>query len=292
MLEKYAEFCYSQVGSYVLDYVDYFEELRPQLAKADIQVSLPEYISMIAFSSMSAFVLSLFTVTAVLAISSGAAGAILGLAVSITVAGATLLGFYIYPSVMIRNRASKIRDSLPFAAMYMSTLAGTGTQMSDIFKTLGEQEDEYGEIAREARKIDRDIETFGMDVSEALQRAADRTPSKDFKDMMWGLNHVITSGGSMRDFLRERAQNLMDDYQRRVEEFSDKLGLLVEMYITLVIVGSIIFTSMSAVMSSLLTNTSGNALVTIQVFSIFFGLPIISAMFIVLIKGLAPGGIR
>jgi len=52
MLEDYAEFCYNQIGSYTLDYIDYFEDLRPQLSKANIKISLPEYISMMLFSTL------------------------------------------------------------------------------------------------------------------------------------------------------------------------------------------------------------------------------------------------
>jgi hypothetical protein len=83
----------------------------------------------------------------------------------------------------------------------------------------------------------------------------------------------------------------MNDYQRRVEEYAEKLSLMVEMYITVVIVGSIIFTSMSAVMTSV-TSYSANMIVIIQMFAIFIGLPLISGMFILLVKGIAPEGIR
>ncbi len=290
MLETYAEFCYNQIGNYVLDYLEYFEDLRPQLSKANINVSLPEYVAAIAFSSLVASVCSVFVLSSIFMASMGISGFIFGITASLIVGAATMLGFYLYPSILIRNRASKIRDSLPFATMYMSTLAGTGTSMQKIFAVLAEQE-EYGEVAQEAEKINRDIETFGMDISEALKNAADRTPSNDFKDLMWGMNHVITSGGSLRVFLQERAQSLMNEYQRRVEEFASQLGLLVEMYITIVIVGSIIFTSMSAVMSTF-TSMPSNVIVTIQILTIFIGLPLISGMFIVLVKGMAPGGVR
>ncbi|PSH01809.1 MAG: hypothetical protein BRC26_02935 [Nanohaloarchaea archaeon QH_8_44_6] len=131
-----------------------------------------------------------------------------------------------------------------------------------------------------------------MDVSQALRRAAERTPSREFKELIWGMNHIIKSGGSLRVFLQERADRLMDDYRRQIENFADQLSLLVEMYITLVIVGSIIFTSMSVVMSTFSANIAPGTIVVIQVISIFLGLPLISAMFILLVSGLAPGGIR
>lgn len=291
MLEDYANFCYDQIGSYILDYISYFEDLRPQLSKANIPISLPEYISMMVFSTLGVFTFSFFIFGIVLAIVSGLSGFVMGLILSIVFSVASLVGFYLYPSILIKQRASQIRDSLPFATMYMSTLAGTGTALPELFRILGQETEEYGEIAHEAEKISRDIETFGMDVSEALEKAANRTPSKDFKELIWGLNHTITSGGSLRSFLHERSKTLMTDYQRRVESFAEQLSLLVEMYITVVIVGSIVFTTMSVVMSSF-TSYSGENIVLIQISAIFFGLPVISGMFILLVKGMAPGGIR
>ncbi len=290
MLEEYADFCYNQIGSYILDYIEYFEELRPQLSKADIEISLPEYVSMTVFSSISVFIFSIFILGSSMTISSGLSGFTISIALSIVLSIGTLIGFYLYPSVIMKDRASKMRDSLPFATMYMATLAGTGTSISQLFANLAETE-EYGEISKEAKKINRDIETFGMDVGEALQRAAERTPSEDFKDLLWGINHTLTSGGSLRAFLHERSRTLMNDYERRVDSFAEQLSLLVEMYITLVIVGSIVFTSMSVVMSSF-TGYSPNLIVMIQMLAIFIGLPFISGMFILIVKGMAPGGIR
>ncbi|MEF8880496.1 MAG: type II secretion system F family protein [Candidatus Nanohaloarchaea archaeon] len=290
MLEEYANFCYRIIGGYALYLLEYFESLRPQLSKADVEISLPEYISMILFSSIAVGISTSIVFGTMFTISLGLPGVIFGFSLGIMSAFVTAAGFYVFPGVMIKSRASKIRDTIPFATMYLSTLAGTGTSLPEIFENLAEV-DEYGEVSKEAEKIHRDIETFGMDVSESLERAANRTPSQDFKELMWGINHVITTGGSLREFLKQRSEKLMEDYQRRIEEFSEQLSLLVEMYITLIIVGSIIFTSMSAVMSSFSSQMSPQFIVNLQVISIFFGLPVISMMFIILVDGMSPGGI-
>lgn len=291
MLEKYSEFCYSQVGSYALELVGYFEDLRPQLSKAGIEISLPEYISMMLFTVLVVASMTLTIGGAFFVVSSGAVGVMMALIAAMVMSVITALGFYMYPSILVSNRSSKIRDTLPFATMYLSTLAGTGTPLPEIFKNLGEV-DEYGEVSKEAEKISRDIETFGMDVSEALERSANRSPSEDYKELMWGINHVMTTGGSLRDFLQQRSEKLMNDYKRRIEEFSESLSLLVEMYITVVVVGSIIFTSMSAIMSTVSQGMAPSQIVGIQLVAIFFGLPLISAMFIIIVQGMAPGGIR
>lgn len=291
MLEKYASFCYSQIGNHILNYLDYFQDLRPQLSKADIEVSLPEYVSMMVFTSILGALFTVFVVGSILAIDTGISGLIYGIAFSMVVGVGTTIGFYLYPEIMIRRRATQIKNKLPFATMYLSTLAGTGTSVPKLFRVLSEVE-EYGEVTKEAQKITRDIETFNMDANQALRRAAERTPSREFKELMWGINHITTSGGSLRSFLQERSDRLMNEYRRQVENFADQLSMLVEIYITVVIVGSIVFTSMSVVMSAFGTSMSSELIATIQVISIFFGLPIISAMFILLVSGLAPGDIR
>lgn len=290
MLEEYASFCYDQIGGQVLEYLEYFQDLRPQLSKANIGVSLPEYVSMMIFTSMISSIFTLFLGGSIWALTAGVTGFIYGLALSLVIAAAMMIGFYIYPEILIRRRSSKIEDKLPFATMYLSTLAGTGTSVPKLFRVLSEVE-EYGEVTKEASKISRDIETFNMDTNQALRKAAERTPSREFKELMWGMNHVMTSGGSLRSFLQERSDRLMEDYRRQVEDFAEKLSLLVEMYITVVIVGSIIFTSMSVVLSSF-GGMDPNFIVTLQVLSIFIGLPLISGMFILLVSGMAPGGIR
>ncbi|QGA80252.1 type II secretion system F family protein [Candidatus Nanohalobium constans] len=291
MLEDYSDFCYEAVGSIALKYIDNFEGLRRQLSKANIEITLPEYVSMMFFTSAAVAVGSLLFFGLIFTLSMGLPGLVFAFVLTMILGSFSAAAFYLYPGIMMKSRASKIRDTLPFATMYLSTLAGTGTSLPEIFKNLAEV-DEYGEVSKEAEKISRDIETFGMDAGEAMERAANRTPSEDFKELVWGINHVITTGGSLKQFLQQRSERLMEDYRRRVEEFSEQLSLLVEMYITVIIVGSIIFTSMTAVISSFSSSISPSLLVNIQVVAVFFGIPMISAMFIILVDGMSPGGIR
>ena len=290
MLRKYANFCYYQVGEYVLDYTEYFEGLNPQLSKADIEVSLPEYLSMILMTTIVVALGSITILGSLLTLSSGVSGLLTALMVTAVLTALTPVVFYIIPSILINSRAAQIEDTLPFATMYLSTLAGTGTSLPDIFRNLSEV-DEYGEVSKEAQKITKDIDTFGMDINESLKRAAERTPSEDFEELLWGLNHVITTGGDMREFLKQESEQLMKEYKRRVEEFSEQLGLIVEMYITLVVVGSILFTSMSVIMSAF-SDMPPNAIVWIQVIAILLVLPGITAAVIFLIKNISPGGIQ
>lgn len=288
-MKKYAEFCYDQVGPYALKFLDSFEGLRPQLNKAGIQLSLPEYVSMMMFTSVLATLVSTIFFSLIFMIGAGISGIFMGISIGAILGGGSMVFFYILPSLKISNRASKIEDNLPFAVMYLSTLSGTGTSVTEMFKNLAES-DEYEEISDEAEKIHRDIDSFGLDVGEALTQGAERSPSDNFEEVLWGMNHTITTGGSLREFLDQRASSLMEDYERRIDEFSEQLSLLVEMYIILVIVGSIIFTSMSIVVSAF-GGVDPTIVIFIQAISTFIGLPFISLGLIILIDGIAPGGI-
>lgn len=288
-MKEYGEFCYDQVGPYALQYLDSFEGLRPQLEKAGIQLSLPEYVSMILFSSVVAGLTGTVFLSSIFVLMSGVSGVILGISFGAMLGGGALLFFYILPSIKISNRASKIEDTLPFAVMYLSTLAGTGTSVTEMFRNLSES-DEYDELANEAGKIHRDIDSFGMDIGKALTQGAERSPSSDLEEVLWGMNHVITTGGSLKEFLNQRSDSLMQDYERRIDEFSEQLSLLVEMYIILVIVGSIIFTSMSVVTSAF-GGIDPNLVILVQALSVFIGLPFFSGGLIILVDGISPGGI-
>lgn len=287
--KDYAEIAYDQFGGLALEIVPYVQDFNMTLNKANIKLSLPEYIALsigVVVTSML-FVLSVFGT--IFTLSGGLSGLVSALMFTVVMGIIATALTYIYPVLKVSNRRTQIRDMLPFATMYLSTLAGTGSSISEMFANLAKV-DEYGEVSEEAAKIHRDIDTFGMDINEALRRGAQRTPSEDFEELLRGMEHILTTGGSVREFLRERAAKLMDDYERRIEKFADQLGLLVEMYITIVVVGSIIFTAMSAVMSSF-TGFAPGFIVALQAVLIFIGLPLISGMFILFIKGIAPGGI-
>ncbi|MDY6773740.1 MAG: type II secretion system F family protein, partial [Candidatus Nanohaloarchaea archaeon] len=160
-----------------------------------------------------------------------------------------------------------------------------GTPPAALFDLLGDF-DEYGEVSEEADQISRDIYTFGAGTTEALRGAAQRTPSEKFKELLWGMNSILTTGGDLRAYLREKSESFMADYRRSLDEFTDTLSLLVEMYITLVIVGSVFLIIISTIMSAL----GGNAalIVSIQIFTALFLLPFAAVMFIVIVKGVSP----
>lgn len=275
---------------FALKIQEYFKDVEDDLGRADINLTLTEYLSVALMAAITIFVVITPLVSLIIGISLGSitgiiAGLITGLFIGIFLSVGAFMGFYLYPTIVMQQRRENINHNLPFAAMYLSTVAGTGTPPAAMFKLLGNF-DEYGEVSREAAKIARDVYTFGADLDEAITRAAERTPSEKFKELLWGMNSVITTGGDMDEYLKNKTDAYMRDYRRELDKFTDTLSLLVEMYITLVIVGSVFLMILSTIMSAL--GSSQMMVLTVQLATVFFVLPLAAVMFIIIVKSSSP----
>ena len=123
-----------------------------------------------------------------------------------------------------------------------------------------------------------------QDTQTAIEKAADRTPSTAFRELLWGMKSTITTGGNLQAFLVEKSNSSMADYRRFLDKFVDRLSILIEIYITAVIVGSIFFIIMGVIMGLM---GGGNTLTLVRLV-IYIGIPIISIMFMIMISGLSP----
>ncbi len=291
IIEWYKKISYKLFSSWVEKYIPYFESLKPDLKKANIKISLREYLSLAFMTSILVFILEfpfVFVITLFAPGFSVLMGFIFSFSLSIVFAAGIFLFFYMYPSITVNERKKNIDFTLPFATLYLATISGSNAPPKTIFKILSEFED-YGEISKEAKEISKNIDLFGMNVTDALKKAASKSPSEDFKELLWGINTTISSGGDLSSYLHEKATIFMQDYRRRMTEYSQRMSTMLEIYITLIIVGSIFFIVMSSMISAFGIGQSFVELVVISQFLvIFLGLPLISIGFIILLKKMSP----
>jgi flagellar protein FlaJ len=146
----------------------------------------------------------------------------------------------------------------------------------------------YGELNNEIKKIESDISLFGLDVNTALERSIERTPSKNLKELLWGILSTNRSGGDLSVYLKEKSKTFMDEYRRKLYEFSQQLTIYIEIFLTAVILGAVFFVILTSIMSGI-SGTTGSTLL-IQFFLIFIYLPVVSIVFIWLIRISTPGG--
>jgi len=269
-------------------FVGYFDSIKSDLLRSNIGLGLSEYVYVSIFITLFAFVLEFPIVVIIMSIlfQEAAIAFLFSLSITIVIVVGIFFFFYTYPSMIAGRRRKDIEAALPFATTYMATIAASGAPLVTMFKVMVGFE-EYGEISKEFEKIYRDVEVFGMDLLAAIRKTASRTPSEELKELLWGLESILTSGSNVENYLREKSRLFIAEFRRRLEKYSDTLSLFIEIYLTVVLVGSVFFIIMTSLMS-IIGGGSNVFMVFLQFVVVFAILPVVSIAFIVLLKVVSP----
>jgi len=297
---NYGKMAHKRFGFLVDGRLKSFEELHAPLRKGDIPLNLGAYVSAMTLTSviagLIALLVSIIVVPLFLAefinsiISPGKPvdftfKLVLILVISILSAVITFIIFWIYPSFKASERSRKINLGLTSAVNTMATIAGTGVPPAVIFWSLVEFR-RYGEVSRESEKILNDIENFGLDLVQALQRAANRSPSPVFSELLWKMIATIRTGGNLKEYLYLEGNRLMEAERMKTEAAIETIGLIAEAYVTALVVGPVFIIIMTTIMGIMGTPMSQVNLINNLV--VYFGLPIGYALFIIAIDQVAP----
>lgn len=272
----------------VKKYSKYFDRLEIDLQRARINVRKDYWASFIILVALLSFVSTLVIGLpfALLLGNFQLMPMIIFLSILIgTTLGAAVLTYF-YPAIVAGERQKKMDNALPFSTIYMSTIARSGFPPQAIFKMISRFK-EYGEISTEAQQISRDVETLGLDLPSALTRAINRSPSQYWSELLAGIRITMTLGGDLGQFLAEKTNGFVADYKRRLNEYSNLLSMLIEIYITIVVVGAVFF----VVITSIMLAVGGVPVATIKALNyalVLIGLPILTAAFILIMKGASP----
>ena len=297
---NYGKTAHKRFGFLVDKRLKSFEELHGPLRKGDIPLNLGAYVSAMilstAIAGIIALVVSIIIVPLFLGnfineiISPGKPvdfvfNLVLIILISILTAVTTFLVFWVYPSFKAGERSRKINLALTNAVNTMATIAGTGVPPAVIFWSLVEFR-RYGEVSRESEKILNDIENFGLDLVQALQRAANRSPSPLFSELLWKMIATIRTGGNLKEYLYLEGNRLMEVERMKTEAAIETIGLIAETYVTALVVGPVFIIIMTTIMGIMGTPMSQVNLINNIV--VYFGLPIGYAIFIIAVDQVAP----
>lgn len=187
-----------------------------------------------------------------------------------------------YPRSRGKARAKDIDAKLPYAANYITAMASAGVIPSEIFKSLASQQ-VYGEAAREAAWIYKDLEVHGKDVVTAMRRAIDRSPSERFRDLLQGAITTITSGGDLTNYFRTKARRLQVENRAHQQEFIETMGLLSEAYVTAAVAGPLFLLVMIVIF--VLMNVASRAMLDMIIYLL---IPAINLGFLYVIRSRIP----
>ena len=197
----------------------------------------------------------------------------------------SIFSFKLYPGFLMDERKKRLDNSIHYASLYMSTIAGSGAPPQTVFRIMSKMKD-LREVSKISSNIIRDMNIFGLSLSEALKREAKYSPSEKMKEMLWGIRTIITSGGNLQNYLLDKGRRYLNEYKRSLEDYSKTMSMLIEVYTTVVIVGAIF----AIVLSSLMGTISGftPTMKLFQYLTLIVGLPVATLIFIVVIKIISP----
>ena len=186
------------------------------------------------------------------------------------------------PASNAKKRGKDINLRLPYATNYIAAMASAGVIPAEIFKSLAKQEI-YGEVAKEAAMIYKDLEVHGKDIISALRRAIDRCPSVKFQEMLQGAITTTSSGGDLTQYFRQKAARYQ--WENRVEQktFIETMGLMAETYVTAAVAGPLFL----IVMVAIIVLMGSGTMMQLQLI-IYLLLPVINFGFMFGLKSMIP----
>lgn len=194
---------------------------------------------------------------------------------------------YYYPFSVASNRIKHIKNEIPFMIIHMAAIAGSGANPSSMFKLLLNSKD-YPELSGDIKKIVNYINLFGYDLSTTLRAVSKTTPSKEFSDLLNGMITTINTGGSLKDFLKSKADESLTTYKLERKQYSETLSAYSDVYTGVMIAAPLLFIVVLAIINSIGGTIGGFTVATIANVGTFGVIPVLNIIFILFVSVIQP----
>ena len=262
-----------------------FQTLKSSLDFGRVRIYPETYVALMFLSAL--LTLPVSVIGAILALMTG----FLPLLILVPVPLFVIMGFMVLPKSKASDRSSNLEREMPFAAAYISVMASGGIAPYTSFKRLSKV-DLMPAMRKEACDIMKDVEVFGVDPLSALEGAAKKTPLDTFKDFLGGYTSTVIIGGDIGHFLERKAEDIFKSRALRVKAAAERLGMLLETFIIVMVMMSLCFYILFAVQqiqigsvstaSSSISSYSGILMYT------YLFTPLLSGLFIYLAHSMQP----
>lgn len=269
-------------GPTVDKYGDHFKDVKTDLKQANMDVLYRTYVSKMFLYSSSAVVFGFI------------AGLLYSLQASLPpieiirytigapiAAGLLIFGvMYLYPGHKAKKRQKSIDTNLPFALNHLGAIATSGISPTAMFELLNTFE-EYGGISNEAGEISRRVNVFGEDLTTALRDVAERSPSDDWSEVLYGIISTVETGGSLKSYLQEKADEAIFEYNMEKEKEIERLSTYASFYTAILIAAPVFLVVVLAVMNLLGGQIAGFAIRDLMWMGVHVIIPVINGLFVI-----------
>lgn len=221
-------------------------DVGQDLRKANMTYSLPTYLAVAIFITLSVFLISLVGIMVFGILNPKL---MIWIWVPFALLPILVVGSYVFPALRRGSVQGKISEELPFATIYMSAVASAGVEPTRIFRLVA-QSDEYRNVGIEIKKMITLMDVFGYDLVTALKMFSQKTTNKKLSDLMDGLARNIMTGGSLNEYLEKKAETLLLDYKLERQKYSELAGTFMNLYISVLIAAPLILMILFVIMQA------------------------------------------
>ncbi|MCD6445520.1 type II secretion system F family protein [Candidatus Bathyarchaeota archaeon] len=278
-LEKLEALSFRLFGGVAPSFLKHVIEFKDYLEKAKIKVYPPTYVSLMFFTALLTLPVSIIAILLIYFY-----GLIFTLLL-VPLPFYVMIGFLLIPMSKASERASALEREMPFAATYISVMASGGIAPYTSFKRLAEVE-LMPAMRNEAREIIKDVEIFGIDPLTAIENAAKKNPLDVFRDFLAGYASTVIIGGDITHYLERKAEEIFKTRAMRVKAAAERLGMLLETFIIVMVLMSLCFYILFSVSS--MYNIAGMSMYSTMILYTYLFTPLLSLMFIYLAHSMQP----
>ena len=268
----------------------HFTFLKKAYVQSGLSKSYESYMALMLFSSSVAF-LSIFVADSLVN------SILFGLPLFQSLTASLILScifllivpviFISYPIYRADQRKKQIETSLVYTTGYMGVLAAGGISAERIFERVTQVE-QHLPIRELASRAMANIRIFGLDVVSSLNDVILHSPSETFSKLLTSITNTLKTSGDLKSLLTFETQRLLHTKKEELKKTLNTMTAFGELYITGVVIGPIVFIVMITILSVMGTVTFGISPVMQLNLLVFFGIPALSAVCIVILNGILP----
>lgn len=252
--------------------------LQNSLRKASMNIRPEEFLAASLFTSILVGIAAVLTLFIFLILKLFYAIDIIMLVVVPISAWITYVVMVSYPESKASSRKKLIENNLGGAMAFIASMASADVPVDVIFRELAKR-DEYGEIKKEALKITRNTELFGMDIFTAIGEASRVSPSIRWQEFLQGVVTTATTGGRLKPYFINKAEEYQNELRIALRKNAENVGLFAETYVTVGVAFPLFLIVILAIMG-VISGSSGSSTIVILVAFSFLVMPVIIGTFI------------
>ncbi len=195
--------------------------------------------------------------------------------------------FITYPLYRSGQKKKEIDSNLVYTTGYMGVLSAGDISVERIFERISQVE-QHPAIKDLAKRFMFNVKVFGFDVVSSLEDITRRSPSQVFSRLLAGITNTVKTSGDLKSLLAYETKRLLHTKREELKKTLNSLMTFGEIYISAMVMGPIVFIIMLTILSIMGNTSFGLSTIEQLNLLVFFGLPTLSLIFIVILNGMLP----